>query len=631
MSRYISVRAAAGLVLLSLLLLCLNTVQAWADPSSPFRIWAPYVPSPSIVFDGHIDTLSEWYGAGCYDISDLTGVMGDSVNSPSSVRLYVSHDSLYFRMAVANRVDHILTVGDIVRMSSDDNNNDEFDQDVDGKYLIRHMVIGGDTVLFIGANGPGAVKTDVAAGISAVDGYVCFEVAFRLGSARYWDIDSRTGQAFGAWIGVMDAEPPGDYAGVWPPLDAIDNARILGDVYLAMPNEVVPPASPSDVKVTVARPDTVVIDWVNPALDNVGQPLAKLDSVRIYRNDVLAHSIPTSSIGMPMNFSEMGHQLAKCYSYRLSAVTVFIAGPETTGAESPLTETRYAVPGYAYYTSDLEADNGGWVPVPVPPLHSWEWGEVKTYKPGHAHSGVKCWATDLDSSYGSNARWRLTGTPISIKDITVTKAALCFYHWYETEAKFDGGNVKVSTDNGTTWAIVVPEGGYPVDKTLGLDDEPSFGGASGEWQYAVFDLSDYVGETVKVRFDFGSDGSTEFFGWYVDDIDLIANSPEIGVREENRAPGADFNSSRIVVSPIPSNKGVSIAYSLYRPEKIGLYIYDLAGRRVATLFEGQQTAGVHQSLWDGNDEAGVSVSSGVYICRLSNGASFDAEKLLLIR
>ena len=57
-------------------------------------------------------------------------------------------------------------------------------------------------------------------------------------------------------------------------------------------------------------------------------------------------------------------------------------------------------------------------------------------------------------------------------------------------------------------------------------------------------------------------------------------------------------------------------------------VFDLAGRRVATLVDGIQPAGRHSRAWDGRNSRGVRASAGVYLCRMIAG-EFRAQRHLV--
>ena len=62
-----------------------------------------------------------------------------------------------------------------------------------------------------------------------------------------------------------------------------------------------------------------------------------------------------------------------------------------------------------------------------------------------------------------------------------------------------------------------------------------------------------------------------------------------------------------------------------------LKIYNLLGQEVRTLVHARQSAGEYSVHWDGRDNLGKAVSSGVYIYRLSAGNSVQSKKMVLIR
>ncbi|RKY55764.1 MAG: hypothetical protein DRP96_12060, partial [Candidatus Neomarinimicrobiota bacterium] len=68
--------------------------------------------------------------------------------------------------------------------------------------------------------------------------------------------------------------------------------------------------------------------------------------------------------------------------------------------------------------------------------------------------------------------------------------------------------------------------------------------------------------------------------------------------------------------PNPFNPITTIRYGLPENGKVRLLIYDLAGRQVVELINSPQNAGWHQTIWDGKDNNGRLISSGIYLCRI---------------
>lgn len=98
---------------------------------------------------------------------------------------------------------------------------------------------------------------------------------------------------------------------------------------------------------------------------------------------------------------------------------------------------------------------------------------------------------------------------------------------------WDGGNVRISTDNGQTWQVLYGLPEYESSSMYGFGvihgegiGIPGWGGSSQGWVDASFDLSEYAGQEVRIRFAFASDAYTntldnpEWFGMMVDNIEL---------------------------------------------------------------------------------------------------------------
>jgi hypothetical protein len=84
--------------------------------------------------------------------------------------------------------------------------------------------------------------------------------------------------------------------------------------------------------------------------------------------------------------------------------------------------------------------------------------------------------------------------------------------------------------------------------------------------------------------------------------------------------------------PNPFNPGTAIRYGLPRSEKVRIRIYDLLGREVKTLIDGeQQEAGFHIITWNGQDKNGRTVASGVYIYRMEAGKFTQTRKMILVK
>lgn len=83
--------------------------------------------------------------------------------------------------------------------------------------------------------------------------------------------------------------------------------------------------------------------------------------------------------------------------------------------------------------------------------------------------------------------------------------------------------------------------------------------------------------------------------------------------------------------PNPFNSSTIIAFSLSEPSNTIITIYNLLGQKVKTVVEEQLPAGNHIAVWDGRNETGSSVSTGIYLFRIEAGSFSETKKLVLLR
>ncbi len=83
--------------------------------------------------------------------------------------------------------------------------------------------------------------------------------------------------------------------------------------------------------------------------------------------------------------------------------------------------------------------------------------------------------------------------------------------------------------------------------------------------------------------------------------------------------------------PNPFNPSTTIEFNLPSSQEVKLTIYDLNGREVRTLLNEKIGAGRHSIIWNGRDNSGYNLPSGVYFYRLSTGDFQSIKKLMLIK
>ena len=148
-------------------------------------------------------------------------------------------------------------------------------------------------------------------------------------------------------------------------------------------------------------------------------------------------------------------------------------------------------------------------------------------------------------------------------------------------------------------------------------------------------------DTPQVKRDFTGDGIDDFAacshtsssgtGWWAE-VNVFAgydpNATDVPYDYEPTVP-ADFRLSHNY--PNPFNPSTAIEFSLPERGQTALTVYNLLGRTVCTLVDKLLPAGDYTLRWDGMDESGQDVASGVYIYRLTSGEFTQSRKMLLVR
>lgn len=150
-----------------------------------------------------------------------------------------------------------------------------------------------------------------------------------------------------------------------------------------------------------------------------------------------------------------------------------------------------------------------------------------------------------------------------------------------------------------------------------------------EWQVIEIPLGDLKAEDwiEAVRFSGNLTGT-----FYLDDLRLVAPlaPPATAVLEENT--GAQPLAFSLAQNyPNPFNSETLIRFALPAPAEVELAVYSLAGQQVAVLAAGSREAGTYTLHWDGRDDQGHPLASGVYLYRLQAGGASALRKLLLLR
>jgi hypothetical protein len=280
--------------------------------------------------------------------------------------------------------------------------------------------------------------------------------------------------------------------------------------------------------------------------------------------------------------------------------------------------------------ADMESTGDDWSHSIVTPGFNDGW-HIETFR---YHSTGHCWkfgGTD-GGNYVDNSDGALETPPVCLG----ADGALSFWSWLDAEEEsstsaWDCALVEISTDDGSTWANLVPDGGYSHLKNYNTanpvpEGTPCWSG-SFTWRQETFDLSAYEGERVTFRFRFASDASVTDEGWYVDDVSVTSTATGVGDDTGGEVPRFALYQN----VPNPFNPVTTVRYSLAEPGRVAIRVYDVAGRLVRTLRDRREAAGERSVVWDGTNDAGRHVGSGVYFCSMIAGDFTDRRLMVLLK
>jgi flagellar hook assembly protein FlgD len=83
--------------------------------------------------------------------------------------------------------------------------------------------------------------------------------------------------------------------------------------------------------------------------------------------------------------------------------------------------------------------------------------------------------------------------------------------------------------------------------------------------------------------------------------------------------------------PNPFNPSTTISYAIPQQSNVVVKIYDMLGREVKTLVSAEQIPGVYDVVWNGDDNFGSKVATGIYIYRVVAGQFATVKKMVLLK
>ncbi|MDY6915024.1 MAG: T9SS type A sorting domain-containing protein [Candidatus Cloacimonadota bacterium] len=187
--------------------------------------------------------------------------------------------------------------------------------------------------------------------------------------------------------------------------------------------------------------------------------------------------------------------------------------------------------------------------------------------------------------------------------------------------------ITVSGDHGATWS-------EPI--RLNANETPELAGQIPEYIYPADVIKDLGNNEGLLQFAYLDDNSWGSYiqanglnnGGIIKYASLKIVFPEDGSTQPSVVPVAGRLSQNY---PNPFNPETTINYEMTQPGNVTIEIYNIKGQKIKTLVNSTKDAGEHSVVWNGRDESGNSVSSGVYFYKMQAGKYTSTKKMILMK
>ncbi len=354
----------------------------------------------------------------------------------------------------------------------------------------------------------------------------------------------------------------------------------------------------------------------------------QLEGYNVYRDDVVINTEPVQA----QFYLDTEPVVDQTYEYKITALYSAPAGESAPcdsimvtyiGVDPPIiAETFESYADFAtemmYWTlADLDGEdtygfnNGIDFPGENDPMSFVIFNPNSTTPPlqfADAFSGDKygaCFAADS----GSNDDWMITPR-IQLTDV---EAYLDFKaRSYTTQFGPELLEVGISMGGTDPSDFTIISGDTPLELPL-------------NWDSYHYNLDAYANELIRVGFHCVS---SQTFFMMIDDIMVMNDGATLGDDDQIIIPETTALRGNY---PNPFNPETTISFDLKANSAVTIDVYNIKGQRVNRIVEGDYKAGRHTIVWNGEDNNGSQVSSGVYFYKMQSGTYTKTKKMILMK
>lgn len=207
-------------------------------------------------------------------------------------------------------------------------------------------------------------------------------------------------------------------------------------------------------------------------------------------------------------------------------------------------------------------------------------------------------------------RWTVK-TSSKIQDLD-SKEELLLNQWYHVICLYNGSDMEIYVDGKlSSYALLTGTVGTTsfdlvFGRSLPADKNYSFNGSLEDFRLFDYELSE-------------------------NEIRKLKSGTFTGIKSLEDSQIKPLKTILFPSYPNPFNNQTVIMYQLVKTTNVSVSIYDLLGRKVNEFIFSNQTAGEYKINWNGTDESGKSVSSGIYLVGLRAGNFMEVQKVILLK
>ncbi len=217
---------------------------------------------------------------------------------------------------------------------------------------------------------------------------------------------------------------------------------------------------------------------------------------------------------------------------------------------------------------------------------------------------------------------------ITYDDVAIVEPGALFSRYGDENFK-DYVVVEGSKNNGVSWLPLAD--GYDAFYNI-MQWQNAFRngnpGNSTMYKTHEIDITEVFspGEEILIRFRLFADAEDNGWGWVIDNLSIQNDFSVVNTNETQ--------TNKFVLTqnfPNPFNANTTIKYSIPRKNEVTLKILNTLGQEIRSLFvQKQHSPGGYAVIWDGKNDSGNAVSSGVYFYSLQAGEKIKIRKMLLL-